>query len=100
MTISTKRALLVMDVQNATVEMLGDESERYLARLREAVAGARGAAIQVIYVRIAFRKGAPEVSERNQVFQRMRSDVFEESSIATRIHEAVAPLADDIIVTK
>ena len=100
MGISTKKALLVMDVQNATVEMLGNESEEYLATLREAVAGARSAAIPVIYVRIGFRRGAPEISQRNLMFERARSDVFVESGVATRIHEAVAPFPDDIIVTK
>lgn len=88
-------ALLVMDVQEGVVERLGDPG--LLERLGTAIAAARAAGVRVIYVTVGFRPGYPEASPRNRTF----------SSIASRgafvdpvVHEAVAPAADEVVVTK
>jgi len=52
-------ALLVMDVQNGIVERYEEGASQLLVRLQEAIAAARAAEIPVIYVRVAFRAGAP-----------------------------------------
>ena len=96
----TNRALLVMDVQNAIVDRIGDGSAAYLATLGRTVTAARTAGIPVIYVRIAFRTGAPEMSPKNLTFTRIASGSFDESHLSTQIHSAVAPHPGDIIVTK
>jgi nicotinamidase-related amidase len=94
-------ALLVMDVQNGVVDRLGERSEQFLATLAEIVATARAAEIRVVYVRVAFRQGAPEVSLRNQIFSAVTaSGALGEREAATQIHPAVAPQSGDVVVTK
>jgi nicotinamidase-related amidase len=100
MTTRTSSALLIMDLQNVTVALLGEDAEEYLATLNRVAESARAAQIPVIYVRIAFRKGAPEMSPRNRLSERFGSGALYESNPATRILGAVAPHDEDIIVTK
>ena len=94
-------ALLVMDVQNGVVERFAAVSEALLASLNRAIAGARTAGIPVIYVVVAFRPGAPEISPRNRAFSAVgRSGLFGADAVAAQIHAAVVPAPDDIVVTK
>lgn len=94
-------ALLVMDMQNGIVERFADVNPSLVATVATAVAAAREKEIPVIFVRVAFREGAPEISARNKSFSLLAgSDVFSESSHATQIHEAVAPLEGEVLCTK
>lgn len=94
-------ALLVMDLQNGIVDRLGERSKQLLATLAETLAGARAAQIPVVYVRVAFRLGTPEVSSRNQIFSALAaSSALGETDTATQIHPSVAPESADVIVTK
>jgi nicotinamidase-related amidase len=55
----------------------------------------------VLYVRVAFREGAPEVSPRNQGFAAIRSmGGMGEDDPDTQVHPAVAPQPGDIVVMK
>jgi nicotinamidase-related amidase len=55
----------------------------------------------VIYVVVGFRPGYPEVSDRNATFNGIKaSGAFAVGAENTRIHPAVAPLAEEIVVTK
>ncbi|HWD25442.1 MAG TPA: cysteine hydrolase [Acidimicrobiales bacterium] len=99
---SIRAALLVMDVQNGMVEAFGND-EAYLGRVAAAVSGARSASIPVIYVRVAFRPGLPEVSSTSKSFAGLKSAAqhpFGEDDDATRVHPAVAPLPGEVVVTK
>lgn len=60
-------ALLVMDVQGATVGMLND-SAPFIHAVSQAIEKARSNKIPVIYVVIGFRKGLPEISPDNKSF--------------------------------
>jgi nicotinamidase-related amidase len=92
--------LLVMDVQRGVVERFAGDPG-YLERLSGAVTAARAAGIPVIYVRVAFRPGHPEVSPRNRTFAALSgSGGFGEDSPATQIHPAVAPAPGDLVVLK
>ena len=94
-------ALLVMDVQNGVVERFRDGSGPLLESLAAAVAAARKASIPVIYVRVGFRDGAPEISPRNQIFSRLAgAGGMGETEPSTQVHPAVAPQPGDILVTK
>jgi nicotinamidase-related amidase len=98
----SRAALLVMDVQVGMVEMFGND-ESYLERVATAVAGAREASIPVIYVRVAFRPGLPEVSSRSRSFAGLKAAAqhpFGEDDDATKVHPAVGPQPGDVIVTK
>ena len=65
------------------------------------VAAARAAHSQVIYVRVAFRTGTPEVSPRNLTFSAFAgSGSMSELDPATEVHPALAPQAGDVVVTK
>lgn len=93
-------ALLIMDVQQGIVDRFaGDDS--YLPRLATAADAARAAGISVIYVRVAFRDGYPEVSTRNRSFSAIAgTGRFEPADPAVAIHPAVGPAAGDLVVTK
>ncbi len=93
-----RTALLVMDVQEGIVERLGSES--LLARLIEATSAARNAGVRVIYVKVGFREGYPEVSPRSPTFARIvESESFIEGR-SSAIHPAIAPQSGDVVVTK
>ncbi|HET8607004.1 MAG TPA: isochorismatase family cysteine hydrolase [Gaiellaceae bacterium] len=97
----SRAALLVMDVQQGIVERFGDGSDALLERLSALIAGAREAGIAVIYVRVAFRAGTPEVSARNRSFAALsQGGAFGEADVATRIHPAVAPRDGEPVVVK
>jgi nicotinamidase-related amidase len=94
-------ALLVMDMQNGVVSGLGNLAEELLATLSKAVAAARAAGVPVIFVRVAFRDGTPEVSPRNPTFSALAgAATLNENDPGTDIHVGVAPLPGEIVVTK
>jgi nicotinamidase-related amidase len=94
-------ALLVMDVQQGVVERFGQPS--VLDRLAEGLAAARNAGVPVIFVRVAFRPGFPEVSTNNRSFSALAGTAghkFGEDNPATQIHPAVAPGPGEPVVVK
>jgi nicotinamidase-related amidase len=93
---SNNAALLVMDVQEGIVERFADTS--LLARIASAISAARAAEMPVIYVKVDFRPGFPEVSPRNQAFSRVVGSGF--LGEKARVHAAVAPQPGDVEVTK
>jgi nicotinamidase-related amidase len=97
----TNTALLVMDVQNGVVARHAEGMETLLATLGQAVTAARSAAIPVIYVRVGFRAGAPEVNGRNRIFSSLATyGGMSVDDPATEIHPAIAPRPQDIVVVK
>ena len=82
-------ALLIMDVQNGIVSRLGGRADTLLATLADAIGSARAAGVPVVYVRVAFRPGGPEMSPKTRIF-----------AAATQIHPAVAPDPGEVLVTK
>jgi nicotinamidase-related amidase len=97
-------ALLVMDLQNGIVERLEDGAAPLLATLGRATGAARGAGVPVIFVRVAFRPAAPEISEHNRTFSAIAASgglgSMGDDDPATQIHDSLAPHPDDIVVTK
>ncbi|MGH8996528.1 MAG: cysteine hydrolase family protein, partial [Acidimicrobiales bacterium] len=94
-------ALLVMDVQNGVVERFAQGSASLLGALGRATTASRSAGIRVIYVRVAFRPGTPEVSGANRAFAAIAgSGTMGDDDLATQIHPAVAPKPTDIVVLK
>jgi nicotinamidase-related amidase len=97
----TTTALLVMDIQNGIVERFASGSEALLAAVSRATAAARSAGVPVVYVRVAFRPGCPEISRRNKTFAAIAtSAAMGLDDPATQVHSAVAPHPGDIVVTK
>jgi len=92
-------ALLVMDFQRGIVERRGDAG--VLDRAAEAIAAARANAIPVVFVRVAFRAGYPEVAAGNPRFAALReAGGMAETDAATAIHPAVAPRDGETVVVK
>ncbi|MFF1379511.1 cysteine hydrolase family protein [Streptomyces sp. NPDC058308] len=93
-------ALLVMDVQQAIVD-IADDGSGYLPRLRRAIDGARSAKIPVIYVVIGLRPGFPEVGTRNKALAAIaRAGLYVEGAPGTEIHPDIAPRPGEVVVTK
>lgn len=93
------RCLLLLDLMVRLVDRFHDAS--LLANWVRARDAARTAGIPVIYVRIAFRKGYPEVALRNELLGPIvASGGLGEADTASAIHSLVATGSDDIVVTK
>ena len=94
-------ALLVMDFQTLIVDNYAAGAEALLDRTAKLIAVARTAGMRVIYVVVGFRPGYPEVSDRNATFNGLKaSGAFGAGAENAKIHPAVAPLAEEIVVTK
>lgn len=94
-------ALLIMDVQQGVVDRFGQPG--LLDRLTQALTAARNTAVPVIFVRVAFRPGFPEVSPANRSFSSIAGtagDSFGENSPATQIHPALAPRPGEPVIVK
>ncbi len=96
-----KTALLVMDVQGATVKMLQDR-ETFLQSVSGAIQTARSGNIPVIYVVVGFRKGYPEANPNNKSFSALRKNpaMNLDDEEAYRVHMSIAPRPSDILVVK
>jgi Amidases related to nicotinamidase len=93
-------ALLVMDMQMGILQNAPIASV-LLQPVTKAIHYARSKKIPVIYVRVGFRQGAPEISNNNKVFSNSgRNYAAIDMEAFMKIHPNVAPQADEIIVTK
>jgi nicotinamidase-related amidase len=93
-------ALLVMDMQTSIVGMLPAKAI-IKGNVAKAIAYARNNSIPVIYVVVGFRQGLPEVSSNNKGFSASKERLANaDMDEWTKIDDAVAPQANDIIVSK
>jgi nicotinamidase-related amidase len=92
--------LLVMDFQRGIVERLGDDA--VVAAAGRAVEAARGHAVPVMFVRVGFRTGYPEVAASNASFSALRESgaAMTEFHPTTQIHAALEPRPDEPVVVK
>jgi len=93
-------ALLVMDVQGNTIQILSDKTQ-FFNSINKAIQTARKNNMPVIYVVVGFRKGYPEVSENNLAFSRLKNGaIFLDTDKATHVEVSVDPQPGDVIITK
>jgi nicotinamidase-related amidase len=95
------QALLIMDIQPLVTPAFGGD-DALLDRLSGAAKSARANGVPVIFGRVAFREGYPEVSASNQLFTAlpgMGLD-FQLSNPATDFHPTVAPQDGDHVILK
>jgi nicotinamidase-related amidase len=92
-------ALLIMDVQPEIVARFPGSSE-LLGRLARAADTARAAAIRVVYVKVGFREGYPEINPGNAVFSRISELGGFVEGVSSTVHPVLAPQPDDVVVTK
>lgn len=95
-----RSVLLVMDFQHDIVERLGSPS--VLGAAGRAVEAARANGIPVMFVRVAFRPGYPEVAASNAAFSAIArtGEAMTEDHPGTRIHASLEPRADEPIILK
>ncbi len=93
-------ALLVMDFQSGIVDRIGDPA--VVAAAERAVSAARTADVPVVFVRVAFRSGYPEVHDANPAFGRVAAagDTMTESHPATQVHDNLTPRPGEPVVVK
>jgi nicotinamidase-related amidase len=97
---ATATALLVMDFQRGVVRQLGGtEALEWAVR---AVAAAHEAGVTVIYVRVAFRAGYPDVSSANRSIAAIAASNadFTDTNPETQLHEAFKLEPGDLTVLK
>jgi nicotinamidase-related amidase len=94
-------ALLVMDIQEATVKMIGDSSN-LINSIKQAIKTARDNNIPVIYIVVGFRNGYPDVSSNNSSFSILKNNpaMGFDTEEGCRVYSGVAPEPGDIIITK
>jgi nicotinamidase-related amidase len=90
-------ALLVMDVQEGTVQRLGEGKEEFLQKIKTAVDIAHKNQIRVIFVVFGFRPNFPEISPNNKIFSTIRERV---SGPLTEPRPLIDPVNDDVVVVK
>jgi nicotinamidase-related amidase len=95
---SARTALLIMDVQPEIVDRFGEPG--LTDRLVRAAAAARAAGVRVIYVKVGFREGHPEVSRRNRLFARVAEAGGFVEGRSSDLHPALVPQPGDVVVTK
>ena len=97
----SRPVLLLMDFQHGIVESLG--SPDVVEAADRAAKAARNAGIPVMFVRVGFRPGYPEVSPSNATFSAITSqagDAYTEDHPATQVHTALAPQGGEPVITK
>ena len=96
----SRPVLLVMDFQNGIVERLGNTE--VLAAAGRAVDAARAAGVPVMFVRVAFRSGYPEIAEANRSFGALKQahGGMTEDDSATQVHASLEPRSDEPVVLK
>jgi nicotinamidase-related amidase len=97
----SKTALLLLDLQQGVFDRIKADPTSYAHVIPELTSAARSANIQVIYIRTGFRLGYPDISQRNSLFSGVPSSwKFLEGDESIAFPDSIAPLHDDIIVTK
>src|SRR3984957_17902445 len=93
-------ALLIMDIQPATMQMMGENAASLTATLNQAISAARAASIPVIYVVVGFRKGFPEIGAgAAATFAAVAKSGMPGLEEPT-VDPSVAPMPGEMVVTK
>jgi nicotinamidase-related amidase len=90
-----------MDFQHGIVERLGSPS--VVEAADRAAKAARGAGIPVMFVRVAFRPGYPEIAASNQTFSAMASqggDAYTQDHPVTQVHASLTPEPGEPVIVK
>jgi nicotinamidase-related amidase len=98
-----RTAVLSLDIQTALVAIYTKHAPEFLPTVASVVAHCRKVRANLLHVRVGFRPGFPEVSERNLFLAAMKSNpqhrqIFEGEFGA--IHAAVAPESEEVVITK
>jgi nicotinamidase-related amidase len=86
-----------MDFQASVVPVFGGD-ERLLRRIADLSEATRARSADVVHVRTSLPRGLAEVGPANRVFTEVATSLASEAD--TGVHPAIAPAAEDYVVTK
>ncbi len=99
-----RTAVLSMDMQAGIVSIYaGDQQDAFTARAAGVLGRCRDRGVTVIHVQVGFRPGMPEISSRNALFAAIRTSERHQQLFkgdAGKIHPAVAPVGEDVVIVK
>lgn len=94
-------AVLFMDFQNGIVGRIPEHAAGLLGRAASVLEAARAAGAFVVYVKVGFRPGHPEINEQNPTFAAAKqAGAFLLHSQEGAVHDAVAPREHEPTVVK
>lgn len=96
-------ALLIMDIQPATMGMLGDNAAALTTTLKKAIAAARKKNVLVLYIVVGFRKGFPEITPAmtNAGFAMLRANAAAMPGLEDAAPDpSLEALPTEIVITK
>lgn len=97
---SQNSALLVMDLQAAIVGRL-ENGQAFVSNVVKAIEKARAKGLPVIFVRVGFRKDAPEISSLNKSFSVSKTQLMGvDPEVFMKFVPEIEPHEEDILVTK
>ena len=97
---SPHTALLVLDVMPVVIPAFGG-SDQTIEAINRAIAAAREVGCPVIFGRVVFRDGYPEVASSNMLFMGLKQMLdFTESSPGTVFHPALDRRPTDLVSTR
>jgi nicotinamidase-related amidase len=98
-----RTAVLSMDMQTAIVSIYTGDQDAFTARAADVLRHCRERGIATIHVQVGFRPGLPEVSPRNALFAAVKNSPERQKLFqgeGGKIHPTVAPVGEDIVITK
>jgi nicotinamidase-related amidase len=98
---SNTTALLVMDMQMGILGRLPQQGAEIVKKIAGAIKIAREKDIPVIFVRLGFQKGLPEISPANKTFYALKNQLNDANfETFMQVHPGLGINDDDIIVNK
>jgi len=96
-----KTALLVMDMQMGILCRLPQQEASIVKKAAEAINNARKKNILVVFVRVGFQKGMPEISPDNKTFSAYKNKMDDSQlSLFMELHPDLGLTENDIVVDK
>ncbi len=96
----SKTALIIGDLQNGIVNNFGNDLA-LVSRARDTVTAARAAGLPIIFVRVGFRAGHPDVSPHNKLFSgAAKAGLMRDDDASTQLHADLGARPEDIVITK
>jgi nicotinamidase-related amidase len=93
-------ALLVMDMQMGILKRFSETAD-IIKNVAKAIEKARANNITVIFVRVGFQKGLPEVSPNNAKFAALKAQLTDDNlETYMKIHPEINLQENDIIISK
>jgi nicotinamidase-related amidase len=96
-----RTAVLVMDMEQFVIGILGSAAQATLAHTAAAEHTSRQAGVSVVFVATSFAPGYPEISPNNKTFAGIAgTGKLIQGSAETRLDPRIAPVGDEPVIVK